>query len=179
MTFKTNRTSILETASSHINTDRAATHGDAENSFTNIAGGWNWWIGMRAEGPLTAYDVAMMMVLFKTARAASNTMYADNYIDGSGYLAIAGEIAMHDEYSVSPDVPSTELVTNGDFANGSTGWTKSEGTSVVERAWDLYCKETEGHTDTKDFWDDLSNTAKDYYVARIRKNGRAQKAERT
>jgi hypothetical protein len=88
-----NRSHILETASSHITVDRAHTHGDAEESFTAIAGGWNWWLSIRAGGELDSHDVAMMMSIFKKARIAGNAGHADNYIDDAGYTAIAGEIA--------------------------------------------------------------------------------------
>jgi hypothetical protein len=88
-----NRSHILETADSHITIDRAATHGDAEDSFTAIAGGWNWWLSIRADGELDSHDIAVMMAIFKIARIAGNPLHADNYIDAAGYLAIAGEIA--------------------------------------------------------------------------------------
>ena len=88
-----NRSHILETAASHITIDRAATHGDAEDSFTAIAGGWNWWRKIRASGELDAHDVAVMMTIFKIARIAGNAGHADNYIDAAGYIAISGEIA--------------------------------------------------------------------------------------
>lgn len=92
-----NRKELLDTAAICITKDRAATHGDAENNFAAIAGGWNWWMSIRQEGALTAHDVAMMMSIFKTARTASNTAHLDNYIDNAGYTAIAGEIAQRKE----------------------------------------------------------------------------------
>jgi len=91
-----NRSHILETAESHITTDRAATHGDAENSFSNMAGGWNWWCSIRPSGTFDAHDVAVMMTIFKIARIPGNAGHADNYIDAAGYIALAGEIARAD-----------------------------------------------------------------------------------
>lgn len=88
-----NRSHILETAESHITTDRAATHGSAENSFSDMAGGWNWWCSIRASGTFDSHDVAVMMTIFKIARIAGNAGHADNYIDAAGYIALAGEIA--------------------------------------------------------------------------------------
>jgi hypothetical protein len=88
-----NRTEILQTANEYITKDRAATHGEAEDSFAQIAAAWTWWLNDRLSAPVTAYDVAMMMVLFKLARAKGNPHHIDNFLDGVGYLAIAGEIA--------------------------------------------------------------------------------------
>jgi hypothetical protein len=88
-----NRTEILQTANEYITKDRAATHGEAEDSFAQIAAAWTWWLNDRLSAPVTAYDVAMMMVLFKLARAKGNIHHSDNFVDGAGYLAIAGEIA--------------------------------------------------------------------------------------
>jgi hypothetical protein len=89
-----NRSEILSAANICITKDRAATHGEAENNFAAIAGGWNWWLSIRQEGKLTAHDVAMMMSIFKTARAANNKNHIDNYIDNAGYQALAAEIAI-------------------------------------------------------------------------------------
>lgn len=87
------RSEILEQANACITQDRAATHGNAEDSFSAIAEGWNWWLSIREPGPIQAFDVAMMMDIFKTARAAGNRGHLDNFIDKAGYSALAGEIA--------------------------------------------------------------------------------------
>ena len=88
-----NRSQIINTALHAITQDRAATHGNAEDNFGSIAKGWEWWLSARKSGPLTAYDVAMMMVVFKIARCGSNPAHADNSVDLVGYGALAGEIA--------------------------------------------------------------------------------------
>ena len=100
-----NRSEILSAANICITKDRAATHGNAENNFEAIAGGWNWWLSIRPEGKLTAHDVAMMMSIFKTARVANNKNHTDNYIDNAGYQAIAGELAASSVNRI--DEPST------------------------------------------------------------------------
>jgi hypothetical protein len=87
-----NRTEILFTAEEYITKDRAATHGDAEDSFTAIAAVWSWWLSARLSEPLTAHDVAVMMALFKVARMQGNKAHMDNPVDCAGYIAIAGEI---------------------------------------------------------------------------------------
>lgn len=88
-----NRSEILDTAKEYVTRDRAATHGDAEDNFTQIAEVWTWWLSERLRDPVTAYDVAQMMSLFKKARAKANKAHLDNAIDDVGYSALAGEIA--------------------------------------------------------------------------------------
>ena len=89
-----NRSEILAEAARIITKDRAATHGDAEDNFTMIAGHWNWWLQDKLMAPITAYDAAQMMQGFKQARAKGNPRHPDNHIDGVGYGAISGEIAL-------------------------------------------------------------------------------------
>ena len=88
-----NRSEILDTAKEYVTRDRAATHGDAEDNFTQIAIVWTWWLNTRLRDPLTAYDVAQMMSLFKKARAKANKAHLDNFVDDAAYSALAGEIA--------------------------------------------------------------------------------------
>lgn len=87
-----NRSKILETANQYITVDRAATHGSAEDSFAQIAAAWTWWLNERLSEPVTAYDVAQMMSLFKKARSKGNRQHIDSAIDDAAYTAIAGEI---------------------------------------------------------------------------------------
>lgn len=88
------RADILDAAKACITVDRAATHGEAEDSFAWIAGHWNWWLQDKLEpgASITPYDVAQMMVGFKQARAKGNPAFHDNAIDAVGYSALAGEI---------------------------------------------------------------------------------------
>jgi hypothetical protein len=88
-----NREEILKTASQYVTKDRAATHGDAEDNFDNIADLWSWWLHGREIYAINGFDVAVMMTLFKIARIKANPSHVDSYVDGAGYLAIAGEIA--------------------------------------------------------------------------------------
>ncbi len=93
-----NRDYILNKAMQCITVDRAATHGDAEDSFSEIAKLWSWWIDNRTipEAELLPEDVAMMMALFKIGRIAGNPTHYDNYVDLAGYTALAGEISMQE-----------------------------------------------------------------------------------
>ena len=87
------RSEVLRRAEHYITQDRAATHGDAEDSFALIGRLWGVWL----DREVTAYDVAMMMALFKTARAKGNPAHADNLVDLIGYAALAAEMAQTTE----------------------------------------------------------------------------------
>lgn len=87
-----NRVEVLDTARDAITRDRAATHGDAENSFQLIADFWTVWLGDRLKGQITPFDVAQMMVLFKSARARGNPTHMDNLVDQVGYAALSAEM---------------------------------------------------------------------------------------
>jgi hypothetical protein len=96
------RSELLASARECITRDRAATHGDAENSFTDIAFLWTWWLGH----PVTAYDVAQMMSLFKKARTKGNPDHEDNFVDDLGYTALAGEISAKNRFRAE-NTPTT------------------------------------------------------------------------
>ena len=91
-----NRDDILQEAMHCITVDRASTHGDAEDSFSEIAKLWDWWLQNRPvpKAELLPEDVAMMMALFKIVRISGNSKHDDNFIDLAGYAALAGEISM-------------------------------------------------------------------------------------
>lgn len=89
----TARLDILLEAGRAVTVDRAATHGAAEDSFARIAAIWSLRLGV----PVTAAQVALMMVDFKTVRAWGNPGHGDNYVDIAGYAALAGEIAAAEE----------------------------------------------------------------------------------
>jgi hypothetical protein len=87
------RSEVLRQAEQCITQDRAATHGKAEDSFALIGKLWGVWL----DREVSAYDVAMMMSLFKTARAKGNPAHADNLVDLIGYAALAAEMAQTTE----------------------------------------------------------------------------------
>ena len=84
-----NRADILDTARQAVTVDRAATHGEAENTFAAIAALWSARIGQ----PLTPAQVGIMLIDLKTARAWNNPDHADNWVDMAGYAACGGELA--------------------------------------------------------------------------------------
>jgi hypothetical protein len=88
---------LLTHAASLVAGDRAAQHGPKERNHQNIADHWNAYLGGRLTTPLTALDVALMMVELKVARtkAGSGRSLRDNYVDMAGYAGVAGEIALN------------------------------------------------------------------------------------
>ena len=68
--------------------DREKTHGDKTQNHRNIAALWSAYLGI----PVSAHDAALMMVLLKIARVKTGDFNLDDYVDGAGYMACAGEI---------------------------------------------------------------------------------------
>ena len=85
-----NRTEILNKANEIICKDRQATHGEAEDSFSDIANLWSAYLHRE----INPKDVAMMMVMLKIVRYKKNPTHLDNAIDLCGYAAIAGELGV-------------------------------------------------------------------------------------
>jgi hypothetical protein len=87
---------IAKKASELVSGERDRQHGDKAKNFENIALMWNAYIdlaGKRMGRQLDARDVGNMMALMKMARQFSGDLNLDDFIDGCGYLACAGEIA--------------------------------------------------------------------------------------
>lgn len=83
------RKEILRTAENYVTKDRADTHGNMEDNFATIAEYWTIHLGYK----VTPIDVGVMMALLKMARVKASTQHLDNYVDGAGYLACAGELS--------------------------------------------------------------------------------------
>lgn len=83
---------ITKAAMDLVGGDRARTHGDKTENHEVIASFWNAWLHSRRSGPLDAHDVANMMELLKIARRLRGAFNLDDYVDGAGYAAVAGEI---------------------------------------------------------------------------------------
>lgn len=76
--------------------DRQRTHGDKLENHQKIALVWNGILaaaGKAPTSPLDAHDVATLMEGMKIARRFAGDFNADDYVDGAGYAAVAGEIA--------------------------------------------------------------------------------------
>lgn len=110
------RGELLDKSKEIISKDRAATHGEAENSFQDIADYWNVYLkhnklmDIGCSG-ITPLDVSMMMSLFKVARTDSNKLHADNWLDLVGYSAIAGEMALNSKPTVK--IEKKQVITVG------------------------------------------------------------------
>ena len=96
---------IVRTAASIIEGDRATQHGPKERNHQNIADHWNAYLGARLTTPITALDVALMMVELKIARtkAGEGRLNRDNYVDMAGYAGTAGEIALMGKEDREPE----------------------------------------------------------------------------
>lgn len=82
------RDEILDTAKALINGDRQSHYGPPDENFRRIAAGWGVILGC----DVSPEQVALCMAWLKIARLA-NGPHADSYIDGAGYLALAGELS--------------------------------------------------------------------------------------
>jgi hypothetical protein len=92
---KMNAPDIANKAAELIGGDRAQTHGDMHAHFAHVAAIWTAYLGRQLEAPLSAVDVPHMMGLLKIARTKSGGVNVDDWIDGAGYIACAGEIASY------------------------------------------------------------------------------------
>lgn len=84
------RGGLLDRAKEIVTNDRQNTHGQPEDSFRRIADLWSGYLTVGIQ----EQDVAVMMALVKVARIMENPQHADNWIDGAGYFACGGEVAL-------------------------------------------------------------------------------------
>ena len=91
---------IIQAAAKIVSGARQSTHGDATENHKKIASVWNGILvaaGAMPARPLNAFDVANMMEGLKIARRYLGSFNVDDFIDGCGYAAVAGEIASKQE----------------------------------------------------------------------------------
>lgn len=86
------RKELLESAL-RATTERGVEYGKPEDNFAIIARLWRAYLGVA----VNAHDVAMMMVLFKVARAKASPEHTDNLTDIAGYAACAAELGGRNE----------------------------------------------------------------------------------
>lgn len=89
-------TEIAAKAAELTGGDREKQHGNKLQNHANIAAVWNGILlaaGKLPATPLNAHDVANMMEGLKIARRYAGSFNLEDYIDGAGYAAVAGEIA--------------------------------------------------------------------------------------
>lgn len=87
------RGDILRTADKLTHGDRNAAYGDPVDNYRHTAAIANAIVGPLT-GPITAQQMALLMVAVKLARLAKNTEHKDSYIDAAAYLGIAYECAV-------------------------------------------------------------------------------------
>ena len=87
-----NRQEILDAAAKCVNGDRDEQYGEPEDNFMRIARLWEAYL----QHPVSALDVANMMILFKVARVKGGILKGadtyDSWVDIAGYAACGGEI---------------------------------------------------------------------------------------
>jgi len=87
---------MLRHAADVVSGDRAKDYGDITELHQRIADLWNYWLDSKF-GKITAYDVAIMMVLLKVARLMHAPGHSDSHVDIAGYASIAEEISRKQE----------------------------------------------------------------------------------
>ena len=148
------RKECLTAAIDAVCKDRENTYGSPEDNFKLIADLWSTYTGVK----ISPRDVAVMMILLKTARARTGTNHSDNFVDMAGYAACAVEIEEPEEkpeskkpkfcledymgkYVMHCDTSEKAEI----FCNflDKSGWTWNSGTSYKKMTcWENYNKDT-------------------------------------
>jgi hypothetical protein len=86
---------ILLKAATLVSGDRQKTHGDKAENHQHIADLWTAYLATKYgfTAFLTPLDAALMMNQLKVARTMTGAHNPDDYVDGAGYMGVAGEIA--------------------------------------------------------------------------------------
>ena len=92
---------VLEEAKDLIYGQRADDYGDAQSNFQRMADLVNPII-KKADGNLTATDMALVMIQVKIARLQETPDHEDSWIDIAGYAALGAQIAI-----TGPERPPT------------------------------------------------------------------------
>lgn len=130
------RKEVLGAAEKCVCGDRDKSYGGPERSFETIAAMWTAYLKQRGmAAAITPWDVAWMMVLLKSARAAGNTSYTDGCIDAAGYAACAGECM-----DATPSLTVDELPGTGCPHNE---WERRR--VQAQKTSDLYCWQYAAH----------------------------------
>ena len=86
------RAEVLDTAKEYVTKGSGGGSRQYGGQLHNDCGYWSNHLGH----DVTPIDVGIMMTLLKIARLKGNPYHQDNYVDGCGYLACAGELVDHD-----------------------------------------------------------------------------------
>jgi hypothetical protein len=85
---------LINDANRIISGDRNAVYGDAGEDFTRTGKMWAAILGLDAVRP---EQVALCMTALKIGRLCETPGHRDGWVDGIGYLALGGEIALNPE----------------------------------------------------------------------------------
>ena len=80
--------SVLDEAKRIIYGDREKTYGKPSKNLETIAVMWQSFLDARGDVSLTAKDVAVMMILLKSARLGNDLDHRDSVVDICGYAAL-------------------------------------------------------------------------------------------
>lgn len=86
---ETTRSKILGEADRLIHNDRQSSYGPPHENFARVAAGWAVLLGV----DVTPAQVAACMAWLKMCRLVHDGQDWDGYVDGCGYMALAGELA--------------------------------------------------------------------------------------
>lgn len=102
---------IAARASELVGGDRDRQHGKKRHNFENIAAMWNAYLAIRRDkaAPLDGADVGHMMGVMKVARTQAGALNVDDYVDGAGYLACAGEVAIDMDKAAQAAIEGTAV----------------------------------------------------------------------
>jgi hypothetical protein len=80
--------SVLQEAHKIIYGDREKTYGHPDKNLSTISKMWNAYVTAIDGRELNAKDVAVLMILLKTARLANDQTNRDSIVDICGYAAL-------------------------------------------------------------------------------------------
>ena len=82
------KVSVLKEANKIIYGDREQTYGKPSRNLDTIAKMWNAYLSAVDKRDLNAKDIAVMMILLKSARLANQPSHRDSVVDICGYAAL-------------------------------------------------------------------------------------------
>jgi hypothetical protein len=113
----TPREELLAEATKIVSHDRNKAYGNPEDNFRNIADYWNVYNNQKPHIGTNSMDVAIMMMLMKIARLATNPMHRDSLLDIAGYAACGADI--QESRKGPPPVEAADMVGVTEYLRGS------------------------------------------------------------
>jgi hypothetical protein len=94
--MKTVKPTILDEAALHVFGDREKAYDHPSRNFEATAKIWNGILAYKLNAPITAEEVALLMVGVKLARE-SHRHQRDNLVDAAGYIECAARCIKEDD----------------------------------------------------------------------------------